>query len=47
MKKNYLSPAIETIEVTLSSAILDASANDSIKEDIPNPFGAPERKQPF
>lgn len=44
MKKNYLSPAIETIAITLSSAILDASANDSIKEDsLPNPFGARRR----
>lgn len=47
MKKNYLSPAIETIAITLSSAILDASANDNIKEDIPNPFAAPKRERPF
>jgi len=47
MKKNYFSPAIETIEVTLSSAILDASANDSIKEGIGDKLPAPERRRPF
>ena len=47
MKKNYLSPAIETIAITLSSIILDASANDSIKQDMNNPFGAPKRERPF
>ena len=50
MKKNYLSPAIETTDIHFASSVLrDSGANDNIQNDnLGDPFGAPKRRtQPF
>jgi len=43
MKKNYIIPAIETLEVRSTYAICGGSPNDSIKEDTGSLFGAPKK----
>lgn len=45
MKKNYLSPEIETTEVHFTSVLCDsgASGEETSKGQMSNPFSAPAR----
>lgn len=49
MKKNYLSPEIETTKLCFTSVLCNSGANEGVKEGTQqNAFGAPQKRtQPF
>ncbi|MBO6307227.1 MAG: hypothetical protein J6M55_06950 [Paludibacteraceae bacterium] len=47
MKKNYFSPAIETTDIHFASVLCDSGADDSLKTEMDNAFGAPKRPRVF
>ena len=46
MKKNYLSPAIETTDIHFASVLCDSGADDSVKNDMGDAFGGAPKRDP-